>query len=294
MSMQSSSLSRSAIGKLSAAEQACHNIKAIFELVLQIVPYITVNDMQLYYEELGAGSPVVLLHGAMGSIDLAHSGWTELMPIFAEKFRVIHLEYRGHGRTNNPSGLLTYELIANDVAAFTKVLGLGRCHIAGVSDGAIVALHLGMHKDLLVGSLTCVGANYYNDNLCRTANEMLASNIDNPAWTEEMAAVHDRNKYRGYWRELFDLTIQNLVDNPNYSEQDLCKIGAPTLLMAGENDRWANAEQMAIMSRAIPKSESLIIGDAGHVIQYTHPHIVGARVMDFWQRHSKTLDSAIP
>ncbi len=226
---------------------------------------------------------VILLHGAMGSVDLPQSGWLELMPKFAEQFKVIHLEYRGHGRTNNPSGLLTFELIANDVSTFIELLG-GRCHIAGVSDGAITGLQLAMQNQKVVKSLVCVGANYYNDALCREANEKLARNADDLVWTEKMATIHDRNKHHGYWRELLDAIVQNLAENPNYSEQDLGKISTPTLLMAGDNDLWANANQMVVMRRAIQNSEMLIINNAGHVIQYTHPDLVGPRVMDFWQR----------
>ncbi len=56
--------------------------------------------------------------------------------------------------------------------------------------------------------------------------------------------------------------------------------------MAGENDKWANLDQMVAMRRIIPHSEMVIINNAGHLIQHTHPQIVGPVILDFLARHS--------
>ena len=66
------------------------------------------------------------------------------MPSFAERYRAAHIELRGHGRTNDPAGMIRYEMIAADVVRFIEVLQLGTAHIAGVSDGGIVALAVDM------------------------------------------------------------------------------------------------------------------------------------------------------
>jgi 3-oxoadipate enol-lactonase len=79
------------------------------------MPYAPVNHIQMYYEEAGSGSPLLLLHGATGAIDFHASGWGGLMPGFAERYRAIHVEHRGHGRTGNPAGRLSYGQIASDV-----------------------------------------------------------------------------------------------------------------------------------------------------------------------------------
>ena len=88
------------------------------------MPYAEVNDIRMYYEEAGSGIPLVLLHGATGAIDFHASSWGGLMPGFAERYRAIHLEHRGHGRTVNPAGRLSYGQIADDVCAFIDQLGL--------------------------------------------------------------------------------------------------------------------------------------------------------------------------
>lgn len=62
-------------------------------------------------------------------------------------------------------------------------------------------------------------------------------------------------------------------------------IATPTLLIAGENDRYANRRQMMVMRSAIENSELLIINNAEHLVQHTHPHIVGPLIVDFLRRH---------
>ena len=82
----------------------------------------------------------MLLHGATGAIDFYLSGWGGLLPQFAARYRAIHPELRGHCRTDNPAGSLSFSQLAADVGAFIERLGAGPAHIAGVSLGGIVGL----------------------------------------------------------------------------------------------------------------------------------------------------------
>ncbi len=251
------------------------------------MPYAEVNDIRMYYEEMGSGVPLILMHGATGSIDDPTFSWAELMPTFAERYRCLHLEHRGHGRTNNPAGKLTYVMIADDVCRFIEQLGLAPAHIAGVSDGGIVALTIGMIRPELARTLVTVGPNYSNDDLVRQANRFadVARYEQNPDAAADMARRHDRNKTPGYWKELVRQLAENLAVNPDYTVEDLRRIPVPTLLMAGEDDLWGNLDQMVTMRKNIPTSELLIINHAPHEIQHTHPWIVGPVVLDFLARY---------
>jgi pimeloyl-ACP methyl ester carboxylesterase len=240
----------------------------------------------MYYEEVGSGPILLLLHGAFGSIDQPHSGWTNLMPLFRENYRAIQIEHRGHGRTDNPKGQYDYEMIATDVAMFINQLDVGPVAVAGVSDGGIVALHLGMKHPETVWALIGVGVNYYNDAACMEANKFsdLAQFESNFHRASEMSKYHDRNKYPGYWRDLVRQTAANVAVNPNYSLEQLGTIAAPTLLLAGENDLWGNPEQMGQMKMAIPNCEIFTIKNAGHTIQHTHADLVSSKVLEFLSR----------
>ncbi len=109
------------------------------------VPYAEINDIRLYYEEMGdpAGTPFVLMHAASSSIDDPDFSWSEMMPLFSGAgYRAIHIEHRGHGRTNNPAGKITYEMIASDVCAFIEQLALGSCHIGAAYCVSISSFNL--------------------------------------------------------------------------------------------------------------------------------------------------------
>ena len=111
-----------------------------------------VNGATLHYTERGSGSPLILLHGGLG----AGSEWELIGARLAERFRVITPDSRGHGRSSNPAGFLSYSLLADDVAALTVALELGSPTVVGWSDGGQVALelavrHPGAARALIVG-----------------------------------------------------------------------------------------------------------------------------------------------
>ena len=102
---------------------------------------IRANGLEIHYRELGQGPPLVLLHGGT----LTSGSWASHLPIFAERFRVLAPDSRGHGKTRNPAGHLSYRQMADDIAAFIEALGLEKPMVLGYSDGGQVALELGLH-----------------------------------------------------------------------------------------------------------------------------------------------------
>jgi pimeloyl-ACP methyl ester carboxylesterase len=83
--------------------------------------------------------------------------------LLAGALRAIQIEHRGHGRTNYPAGDLRYETIAADICAFIEQQGLAPAHLAGISDGGIIALQIGLSRPDLARTLIGVGANYCVD-----------------------------------------------------------------------------------------------------------------------------------
>jgi pimeloyl-ACP methyl ester carboxylesterase len=92
---------------------------------------IEVNGATLHYEERGDGAPVILIHGGLSS----SSQWEPVVSELADGFRVVTPDTRGHGRSTNPAGELSYALIADDIAVLIATLGLQRPVVGGWSDG---------------------------------------------------------------------------------------------------------------------------------------------------------------
>src|SRR5215510_10214917 len=110
--------------------------------------YIEANGLNIYYEELGEGEPLLLLHGGIASTSAVWAdppwGWTAHTSAFAEHFRVIAPDTRGHGRTVNTGGELSYPLLADDMVALVAALGLERPLLCGFSDGGIIGSCIAM------------------------------------------------------------------------------------------------------------------------------------------------------
>ena len=256
------------------------------------MPFIDVNDIRMYYDDVGTGPPLILLNGATGTnID----SWQKLRSSLAQHYRVLHVEHRGHGRTNNPAGYIDYELVATDIIALIEMLDIAPVNIAGVSDGGIHSLVVGMRRPDLVRALVPIGANYYNDDQVLEANRVIdAERIDRvmPEFRAQLEAGHDPHHHSGYWRTLVTQLAENLSKNPNYTDTDLSGITAPTLLISGEADLWCNVSQILGMRRVIPNSEMLILNHAGlswmdnHDVNDTRSDLVGPAMLEFLARDS--------
>jgi pimeloyl-ACP methyl ester carboxylesterase len=252
------------------------------------MPYLNVNEIQVYFEEMGGGTPLILLHGGTGAID-GQRGWGRLRPVLSKPYRAIFVELRGHGRTNNPRKELSYSVLADDVRAFITRLDCAPVHCAGIGDGGIVALHLALTSPELVRSLVCAGTCHSLDGTGRETLQQETPEVierTQPAWLTEMVQLHDTNKWPGYWRVLEKQVNENALRGPGFTLEDLARVSAATLLIAGENDPIATVEQTVAMRRTIPQSEMLIVNNAGRTVQFTHRDLVGPVVMDFLLRHA--------
>src|SRR5437763_548809 len=97
--------------------------------------YAPLNGLNMYYETYGTGKPLVLIHGALGVIGM----FAQLIPPLAETRQVIAVELQAHGHTADIDRPLSFEQMADDVAALIKHLGLQNADVLGYSQGGGVA-----------------------------------------------------------------------------------------------------------------------------------------------------------
>lgn len=114
--------------------------------------YAEVNGIKLYYEIHGSGRPLILLHGGLGAIEMFGPN----LPALAKGRQVIAVDLQGHGRTADIDRPLSVELMADDIAALIKHLGLERPDVMGYSLGGGVALQTAIRHPEVVGRLVVV------------------------------------------------------------------------------------------------------------------------------------------
>lgn len=121
--------------------------------------YAKVNGLSLYYEIHGAGRPLVLLHGGLGSGEM----FGAILPALAERHQVILPDLQGHGRTADIDRPLDVRLMADDIAALIGHLGLDAPDVAGFSLGGSVALQTAVRHPARVRRLVAVSAHVRRD-----------------------------------------------------------------------------------------------------------------------------------
>jgi pimeloyl-ACP methyl ester carboxylesterase len=121
--------------------------------------YAEVNGINLYYETHGTGRPLILLHGGLGSGEM----FGPVLPLLAERHRVIAPDLQGHGRTADIDRPIEMRLMAGDIAALIDHIGLDQPDLVGYSLGAGVALQVAARHPAKIRRLVIVSASLRND-----------------------------------------------------------------------------------------------------------------------------------
>lgn len=234
--------------------------------------YASVNGLEMYYEIHGSGEPLVLLHGAYGTIDL----WGPILASLAATRQVIAVEQQAHGHTADIDRPITYEQMAADTAALMRHLGIEQADVFGYSMGGNIGLQIAMRHPELVRKLVAVSANYRSDGyypellagIQEITPELFAGSPLEESYLRNAPNPDD-------WPALIDKLKQLDAEEFAWAEEDIRAITAPTLLVMGDSDAM-RPEHMVELFRllgggvagdltGLPKSQLAIIPGATHV-----------------------------
>jgi pimeloyl-ACP methyl ester carboxylesterase len=197
--------------------------------------YANVNGINLYFETHGAGRPLILLHGGLGSGEM----FGPVLPALAERYQVIAPDLQGHGRTADIDRPIDVRLMADDIAALIGHLGLDQPDVAGYSLGGGVALQTAAKHPDKVGRLIAASANIRRDAIYP---EMLAQQGQVSAAAAEF--MRDTPMYQLYQRvaprpedfpRLLDKIGAAMSQDFDFTE-DVRGLRMPTLIMAADAD----------------------------------------------------------
>ena len=255
--------------------------------------YAQANGLKMFYEALGSGPALILLHGGTATSSM----WRPQIPTLVQHFTVITPDCRGHGRTDNPTGELSYRLLADDVAGFIQDLGLTKPLICGYSDGGQIVLEIGMRYPGLAAALV-VGAAWYrfSESYVNSLKTFGfegpgAVNIEQlkreaPDSVKHWQTEHARPDNPDYWQMLLK-QIATLWWTPlDYEAEDFRKITEPTLVVMGDRDELIEIEQALEMYRLITNAELAILPNAAHLS--ATGKLFTETVLDFLLRHITT------
>ena len=239
--------------------------------------YLEVDGVRTYYEVTGTGTPLLLLHGGMCTAET----WDAQTAALAEHYRVYVPERPGHGRTADIAGAITYENMAGHTIALIDALGIGAAHLAGWSDGALVALLIALRRPGLVRKLVLIdqfvtlgGARPGYLPLMRSfsAEQAPPFLVDlygalSPDGAEHFPVVFGKLHEMWAGETGIDLT-------------DLVRVTAPTLVLVGD-DGTMRVEDAAAVQRALPDAQLAVVPGTSHGLPLEKPHVVSRLVLDF-------------
>lgn len=132
--------------------------------------YAPINGVNMYYEVHGSGEPVVLLHGAFMTITNNWAGWIDEL---SKTRKVIAVEMQGHGRTADVPRDITYENLADDVAALLDYLKIPRADLIGYSMGGAVAMQCAIRHPDKVRKAIIISSTFRTDGMVPGAVEAI-------------------------------------------------------------------------------------------------------------------------
>ena len=245
------------------------------------MPRAYVNGVNLHYEVSGLGPSVVLCHGYTGS----HQDWMFQVPVLAGAHSVVTLDYRGHGSSDAPSSAAAYSIpvLAYDVYALLKYLGISKCCLVGHSMGGFVALQLALEQPDLISSLVLVDTASGPVDIPGYAD--IRARLVEIARNEGMEAAFEYNakhnplaqmRFEKYPR-LREVSKRRMLDTPvdgyvyagqAMSQRDdltsrLKEISVPTLVVVGEED-YSFRQPSEVLAGGIPNAKLEIIPEATH------------------------------
>jgi pimeloyl-ACP methyl ester carboxylesterase len=235
--------------------------------------YVQLGDVRTWYDELGAGDPLVLMHG--GLVD-ARFFEQNIGPL-AERFHVYTPERRGHGHTRDVEGPITYQLMTDDTIAFLEQVVGEPADLVGHSDGAFVAMQVARQRPDLVNRLVMISGGFN-----KSGEAMPDMEWDVEQLTQFLGPAYDEVSPDG--EAHFPVVAAKIgvlaATEPNLAAADLAGVTARSLVMFSDDDLMT-LQHAVDMYDALPNAELAVVPGTSHFLVQEKADLVNRIVLDF-------------
>jgi pimeloyl-ACP methyl ester carboxylesterase len=263
----------------------------------------TDDGVKLYYEEAGAGTPIVFVHEFAGD----HRSWELQMRHFSRQHRCITFAARGYPPSDVPGSAAAYSQLraVEDIVAVMDAAGIERAHVVGLSMGGFATLHLGLEHPGRALSLVVAGAGYgaekqhevyFRDVSLEVARQFETQGSEKFARTYALGAsrVQFQNKDPRGWQEFATMLGQHSalgsantmrgvqVRRPSLYdlEERLKLMPVPTLVVVGDEDDHC-LQPGIFLKKTVPACGLLVMPKTGHTLNLEEPGHFNRFVAEF-------------
>ncbi|MCY7346891.1 MAG: alpha/beta hydrolase [Pyrinomonadaceae bacterium] len=249
------------------------------------MPYANNGETKIYWEEYGAGEPLLLIMGLGGS----RREWRRLLPALSAEYRVIVFDNRGVGETVANDEAFSIPLMASDAKAVLEAANVESAHVLGMSMGGMIAQEFALHypemtRSLILTVTNCGGREavpaelevYFalqgrgvatpEDAFWAMAPYIYAAKTPRERLAEDLAAREGVfTKPENFMRQL------QAIMSWQGTFPRLLNIKVPTLVIGGVNDRLIPCANSKILADAIPNAQLVELEDSSHIFPTDQP-----------------------
>jgi len=262
--------------------------------------FVAVAGSRLYYESIGSGPTVVLLHG--GNLD--RRMWDEQLSVLSSHFRVIRYDARGYGRSGPADS--AYQAHA-DLYALLQHLAVNQASLVGLSLGGRIAIDFALDHPEMVDKLVLAGPGLsgWRDWSAEDTSWLIAARragdardsvgmamawltsdymraaMQQPQLAKRLRALASENAT--YWMGLYRHgDLEREVDPPALGR--VAAIRSRALLLVGDRDSPVIRRIVDTLASSIPGSALIVIHGAGHMVNMERPAEFNRVVLNFLLR----------
>jgi len=256
------------------------------------MPCISIGDTTINYDQSGAGTDLVLIHGLGGDLHL----WDRAAPIFARHHRVLRYDVRGFGASGKPPGPYSADLFSRDLYALLAACGVRHTHVVGYSMGGVIAQRFALDYRALVRSVVLVSTSSEVGAAAAATWQRLAERLEQAGFdarTADMSRAFAPGFADRFPAVLSDVNRRTAANDPcAYASAaramgiygwtaELSRLTAPILILQGLQDQLTPPGGAVKMSRALPHARLLMIDGSGHSVPIEQPDVFHTAVLAF-------------
>jgi pimeloyl-ACP methyl ester carboxylesterase len=246
------------------------------------------TGLRVHYAEQGdrEGEPIVFLHAYVDS----WFSYSRVLPLLSSEYHSFAPDQRGHGDSDKPQCCYTADDYAADVDAFMEAVGIEKATLVGDSSGGLIAQRVALDYPHRVSRLVLIGSptTLVNNEAVRELGEQMLAGLEDPIPPEfvrefVLGTVHDplpEEFLAGavsqslkvparVWRDYYEEVVLTADDTARLHE-----IGAPTLILWGEQDALLPREEQERRAAAIPDATLKVYPETGHLAHWVRPEWV--------------------
>lgn len=231
------------------------------------------DGSEINFEQYGgndASKPyLLLLPGLLGAIS---SQWRPFLKPLSESYRLLLVDLRGHGRSQNNAPTLNVNQMLDDLTGLLDYLNIERLHVAGYSLGGYLGLMLALNQPRRVATLLMHAAKFYwtsdaAEKMQQQLNpDVMAEKV--PTYADQLVKDHGGRQWRTLVRQAAELTASLAEDG--LSERQLKNAQCPVLVSVGDRDELVLLPEAFRLSRALPHGQLFVLPNTRHPLQTVH------------------------